>query len=70
MQDPSHEIVGPHLASAPYGVAVNKHNEDLLRFVNGTLERLRTDGTWMSLYNRWLAPLGLVAGPPAPTYRD
>lgn len=70
VQDPNHEIVGPHLASAPYGVAVNKHNEDLLRFVNGTLERLRTDGTWMSLYNRWLAPLGLVAGPPAPTYRD
>ena len=70
VQDPNHEIIGPHLASAPYGVAVNKHNEDLLRFVNGTLERLRTDGTWMSLYNRWLAPLGLVAGPPAPSYRD
>ena len=42
-----------------------------MRFVNGTLERMRADGTWTALYDRWLAtPLGPVAGPPPATYRD
>lgn len=54
-----------------YGIGVNKDHDDVVRAVNGTLERVRADGTWMRLYNRWLAaPLGPVAGPPILTYRD
>jgi polar amino acid transport system substrate-binding protein len=48
---------------------VNKSQQDLVRAVNASLERIRRDGTWMSLYNRWLSVLG-PASPPAPKYRD
>jgi polar amino acid transport system substrate-binding protein len=57
-------------SSEPYGIAMNKNDTDLMRFVNGTLERIRADGTWMRLYNRWFSVMGPVTGPPAPTYRD
>ena len=70
-QDPNLEIVGPDLESEPYGIVMNRNDPDLVRFVNGTLERIRADGTWMRLYDHWYsAVLGPVAGPPSPTYRD
>jgi polar amino acid transport system substrate-binding protein len=70
-QDPNLEIVGPDLESEPYGIVMNKNDPDLVRFVNGTLERIRADGTWMRLYDHWyFAVMGPVAGPPSPTYRD
>lgn len=28
-------------------IGVNKYKNDLVRFVNGTLDRMRADGTWM-----------------------
>ena len=69
-QDPNLEIVGPPLESEPYGIGVNKNHDDLVRFVNGTLDRMRADGTWTRLYDNWLTVLGPTAGPPPPTYRD
>ncbi|WP_124390587.1 glutamate ABC transporter substrate-binding protein [Rhodococcus wratislaviensis] len=69
-QDPNLEIVGPNMEAEPYGVAANKMNDDLVRFVNRTLERVRTDGTWMSMYDRWLQLVGPTDGPPMPNYRD
>jgi polar amino acid transport system substrate-binding protein len=44
--------------------------DDLVRFVNGVLERMRTDGTWQTMYRRWLAELGPAPNPPAARYRD
>ncbi len=67
-QDPTVEIAGPSLAVEPYGVGVGKHHEDLVRFVNAVLERMRVDGTWDRLYDRWLSRLGPSPGPPAATY--
>ncbi|WP_164709674.1 transporter substrate-binding domain-containing protein, partial [Rhodococcus opacus] len=69
-QDPTLEIVGPPLEPEPYGIGINKTNTDLVRRVNGTLERMRTDGTWTTHYRRWLTALGPPPDPPAPTYRD
>jgi polar amino acid transport system substrate-binding protein len=69
VQDPNLQIVGPSLEDEPYGVGVNRSQDDLVRAVNASLERMRRDGTWMSLYNRWLAVLG-PASPPEPKYRD
>ncbi|WP_227979356.1 glutamate ABC transporter substrate-binding protein [Nocardia spumae] len=70
-QDPYAEVVGADLSDEPYGVGIPKGNDDMVRFVNATLQRLRTDGTWDRLYRAWLAPaLGPAAGPPEPTYRD
>ncbi|MDV6262853.1 glutamate ABC transporter substrate-binding protein [Rhodococcus yunnanensis] len=69
-QDPYLEIVGDSLSPEPYGVGINRDSEDLVRFVNGTLARIRSDGTWNRLYNRWLTVLGPSPGPPTASYSD
>ncbi|MEV0105842.1 glutamate ABC transporter substrate-binding protein [Nocardia sp. NPDC050799] len=69
-QDPYTELVGPSISEEPYGIGIPKGDEDLVRFVNGTLDRIRADGTWNRLYSQWLSALGPSPGPPPPTYRD
>ena len=67
-QDPYLHIVGPNLAEEPYGIGINLTNTPLVRFVNATLDRIRNDGTWDTLYRRWLTVLGPAPGPPTPRY--
>ncbi len=69
-EDPYLHIVGPNMASQPYGVGINLNNTALVRFVNGTLERIRRDGTWNTLYRKWLAVLGPAPAAPTPRYVD
>ncbi|WP_433758463.1 glutamate ABC transporter substrate-binding protein [Nocardia sp. CA-135398] len=70
-QDSSYtELVGPSISVEPYGIGIPKGNDDLVRFVNGTLERIRNDGTWARLYQQYLIALGPVPAPPAATYQD
>ena len=70
-QDPTVDVVGDPIAKEPYGIGVNKEHEDLVRFVNGVLERIRADGTWQRLYeDRLLQTLGPSPGPPELRYRD
>ncbi len=69
-EDPYLHIVGPNMATQPYGVGVNLDNTGLVRFVNGTLERIRRDGTWNTLYRKWLTVLGPAPAPPTPRYVD
>src|SRR4051794_24039450 len=70
VQDPNLHIVGPSLESEPYGIGVNKSQDDLVRAVNASLERIRRDGTWLSLYRKWLTVLGPPPNPPESKYRD
>ncbi|SNS65193.1 transporter substrate-binding domain-containing protein [Rhodococcoides kyotonense] len=69
-QDPYLELVGASLSPESYGVGIKKESEDLVREVNGTLERIRADGTWNRLYSRWLTVMGASPGPPSPSYVD
>ena len=69
-QDPYLVVVGATISPEPYGIGIPKGNDDLVRFVNGTLERIRNDGTWNAIYNQWLAVLGSSPGPPQPRYED
>ena len=69
-QDPYLHIVGPDMAEEPYGIGINLTNTGLVRFVNGTLDRIRTDGTWDTLYRKWLTVLGPAPSPPEPRYLD
>lgn len=69
-QDPYLHIVGPSMNEEPYGIGINKNNPGLVRFVNGTLERIRRDGTWNTLYRRWLTVLGPTPAPPVARYYD
>jgi polar amino acid transport system substrate-binding protein len=69
-EDPYLHIVGPNMATQPYGIGINLDNTALVRFVNGTLERIRRDGTWNTLYRKWLSVLGPAPAPPTPRYAD
>ncbi len=69
-QDPFLHIVGPSMAQEPYGIGVNLDNTGLVRFVNGTLDRIRRDGTWNTLYRKWLTVLGPAPAPPTARYLD
>jgi len=68
-QDPNVKIVGPPFATLPYGVGISQQHPDFVRYVNALLEELRANGTWGTLYNRWLGQLGPGVPPPA-KYRD
>jgi polar amino acid transport system substrate-binding protein len=67
-QDPNVEVVGESVAVEPYGIGIKKENEDLVRFVNGVLEKILDDGTWRRLYEARLQELGPVPAPPEPRY--
>lgn len=70
-QDPYAEVLdGRAVTEEPYGIGVNAGQVDLVRFVNGVLERMRADGSWQRSFDRWLAPtLGAEAGvQPRPQY--
>lgn len=69
-QDPYTQVVGDKISVEPYGIGIPKGDDDLVRFVNGTLERIRNDGTWDRFYRQWLSVLGPSPGPPAPNYMD
>ncbi len=69
-QDPYLHIVGSSLNEEPYGIGINLENTGLVRFVNGTLERIRRDGTWNTLYRKWLTVLGPAPAPPVARYSD
>jgi len=66
-QDPTTEITGAAVSDEPAGIGISRDSPELVRFVNGVLEKLRADGTWARIYQRWLGP---APAPPAPVYRD
>jgi polar amino acid transport system substrate-binding protein len=69
-QDPYLHIVGPNMGSQLYGIGIKLDNTGLVRYVNGTLERIRRDGTWNTLYRKWFTVLGPAPRPPSPRYVD
>ncbi|HYW24437.1 MAG TPA: glutamate ABC transporter substrate-binding protein [Terriglobales bacterium] len=69
-QDPYTRIVGGDLADEHYGLAVAQGHPDLVRFVNGALEQMRSDGRWTALAARWLGRFGPTPTQPAARYSD
>jgi polar amino acid transport system substrate-binding protein len=69
-QDPNTKLIGPKFTDEPHGVAIKKTNTDLVRFVNGVLDQMRSDGQWKALYGKWLTSLGPAPNPPASQYLD
>jgi polar amino acid transport system substrate-binding protein len=66
-QDPYTKVIGAPIEAEPYGMAISKRHPEFVRFVNGVLARMRADGTWRRLYQRWLP--GSPRQPPV-RYRD
>jgi len=67
-QDPGLQVVGDRFTDEPHGLAIKKENIDFVRFVNGVLDQMRSDGRWAGIYQKWMgAP---VPAPPPSQYLD
>ena len=66
VQDPYTRLVVDGRSPAPYGMAISQAHPDFVRFVNGVIARLRTDGTWRALYEKWFGRP--APAPPAARY--
>ncbi len=71
-QDPYTQIVGDKFTDEPYGMAIKLAHPEFVRFVNAVLDRMRADGTWATIWSRWLQKAygGSPPAPPAASYRD
>jgi polar amino acid transport system substrate-binding protein len=69
-QDPYAVVVkAPAFTKEPYGLGIPKAHPDFVKFVNGVLQQMRTDGAWTAAYDTWLkAALGPAPAPPAAVY--
>ncbi|MFE9576905.1 glutamate ABC transporter substrate-binding protein [Nocardia sp. NPDC006044] len=67
-QDHNFEVVGQPVGTGAYAVGMPKGSDDLVRFVNGVLERMRADGTWKRISAAQLGVLGQAQDPPEPRY--
>jgi glutamate transport system substrate-binding protein len=62
------ELVGAPFTKEPYGIGIAKGREDLVGFVNQTLQQSFDDGEWAAAWNR---TAGKMLGPaPAPPSLD
>jgi len=65
-QDPVTAVVGDSFTAEPYGLGIAAEHVDFVKFVNALLEAMRSDGSWQSIYDRWLlGTLGPQTPPPA-----
>ncbi|WP_394284019.1 glutamate ABC transporter substrate-binding protein [Corynebacterium sp.] len=74
-QDPFTHLTGASVGQEHYGVAIAKESEKhdtggLVRQVNSTMERIRRDGTWWTMFDRWFGPYLTSLGPPDLQYRE
>ncbi len=53
-EDNSYEVVGEPFTDEPYGIAVKKGNEDLLKEINAALEELKSSGKYDEIYKKWI----------------
>jgi len=65
-QDPYAKVLDDKITDEPYGLGIPAKNVDFVKFVNALLEKMRADGTWASIYRKWLP--GKVPSPPAAVY--
>jgi polar amino acid transport system substrate-binding protein len=57
-QDPDTTMISPPFTCEPHGLAMSNAPQarDFVRFVNGVLAQMRTDGEWQRLYQAWIEP--------------
>jgi polar amino acid transport system substrate-binding protein len=70
-QDPNVKLAGPRFTQEPYGIGIPKQSTDMVRFVNGVLQKSVSSGAWAASYDRWLGRTGVPRpAPPKPRYKD
>lgn len=73
-QDPNTVIVGNRITDEPYGIGIPKGlpNHDMVRFVNGVLQKSYQDNGWATSYATWVGrgSKQAVPAPPLAQYQD
>jgi glutamate transport system substrate-binding protein len=60
------KLVGEPFSKEPYGMGIKKGREGFKEFVDGVLQEIKQDGTWVMLYDKWVKPItGTSDQPPA-----
>lgn len=52
-EDPNYTVVGGTFTNEPYGIAVNKGQEDFLNAINEALDTIWENGTYQEIYDKW-----------------
>lgn len=54
-ENPGYKLVGGVYSNAPYGIAVNKGQKDMVDHINKALNQLEKNGTYDHLIKKWFA---------------
>lgn len=54
-ENPGYKLVGGVYNNAPYGIAVNKGQKDMVDYINKALDQLKKNGTYDRLIKKWFA---------------
>lgn len=52
-ENDNYELVGGTFTNEPYGIAINKGQDDFLNEVNKALETMHDNGTYDEIYDKW-----------------
>jgi ABC-type amino acid transport substrate-binding protein len=63
-QDPNTKLVGEKFTEEPYGIGIAKTSTGFLEFVNGEVRKMKQDGRWKQIYQKWLGKYGPTPEPP------
>src|SRR5918992_5089755 len=54
IQDDTLHMVGDELTTEPYGAGIKKGETEMVDFVNGVFEEMKSDGRWQEIYDKWV----------------
>jgi putative glutamine transport system substrate-binding protein len=52
-ENPKYHLVGGTFTNEPYGIAIDKKQDDFLEAVNNALKEMHEDGTYDEIYQKW-----------------
>ena len=54
IKDPNLKLVGQALTIEPYGAGIKEGDREFQRFVSGVIAKMKSDGRWARLYDKWV----------------
>jgi ABC-type amino acid transport substrate-binding protein len=71
IQDPSLKLVGAPLTTEPYGAGIKEGDTAFQDFVNGVVQKYKSDGRWAASYQKWVGRYtGEDQKPPTMTLKE
>jgi ABC-type amino acid transport substrate-binding protein len=54
IQDDSLQLVGDKLTTEPYGAGIKEGDAEFKKFVDGVVDKYKSDGRWQKSYDKWV----------------